>query len=470
MKRHIYKIGMMLFSLLALSACSDYLDINNDPNRATTPPINGLLASTTSNTGQNVYLLSNNITSYFVQYFASPNIASPTDTYQEVDYSTTWKAFYSNMADIYDMQRMGIEKQSPGHVGIAKVLMAMNLSMVVDVWGNVPYSQAFSGDYLRPVYDDQADLYNTMLTLLDEAVVEFGKPDADKYLTASNDFIHQGKLGNWIKTAHALKARLLNHLSKQGSYNSTAILAEIDKAYVDNLDDAQVTEFLNRSPWAQVAVDNASNLLGGWLSTNVMNAVNATTYGIVDPRRAAMTVSNKDGLYIGTPNGAGRQSSGTGNAECYLNNTTFYAKDASPLAILTFSEIKFIEAEAALRAGNATRAYTAYEAGIKANFEKVGLATEGTTYFQNPSVGVGAANLTLDLIFKEKYVALFLNPETWVDARRHDYSYKDFKLPANANSNINGFIRRVAYPSSEITTNGKNVPQVKLDDRLFWDK
>ncbi|MOA39432.1 hypothetical protein D3C78_1612140 [compost metagenome] len=65
---------------------------------------------------------------------------------------------------------------------------------------------------------------------------------------------------------------------------------------------------------------------------------------------------------------------------------------------------------------------------------------------------------------------MFLNPEAWVDARRYDYNYTNFTLPLNVNTNINGFIRRVAYPSSEIATNAKNMPQVKLDDRLFWDK
>lgn len=469
MRIHIYKISIVIFFLISLSSCSDYLDINTDPNRPTTPPINGLMASATYNTAQNVYTLGS-ITSYFTQYLASPNEASPTDVYDEVDYSTTWKAFYSNMTDIYDLKNMAIEKQSAGHKGIADVLMVMNLSLVVDVWGDVPYSQAFGGEVLRPSYDSQEELYNTMLGLLDEAIAEFAKPDADKFLTATNDFIHQADLTRWTKTAHALKARLLNHLSKQSSYDPTAVLAEIDKTYIANAEDAQVVEFLNRNPWAQVAVDNASNLLGGWLSSTIMNAMNGTTYPTVDARLAAVTLPNKNGLYVGTRNGAGRLSGGTGNDECYLENTTYYALDNSPLTIITFAEIKFIEAEAALRAGNTARAYAAYEAGIKANFAKVGLAADGITYFQNPAIGVGAANLTLDLIFKEKYVAMFLNPEAWVDARRYDYNYKDFTLPLNVNNNINGFIRRVAYPSSEITTNGKNVPQVKLDDRLFWDK
>ena len=73
-------------------------------------------------------------------------------------------------------------------------------------------------------------------------------------------------------------------------------------------------------------------------------------------------------------------------------------------------------------------------------------------------VSVGAANLTLDLIMKEKYKALFLSPETWNDARRYNYLYKDFTLPLNAVAA--GFIRRIVYPSVETSRNVANVPPV----------
>jgi hypothetical protein len=73
------------------------------------------------------------------------------------------------------------------------------------------------------------------------------------------------------------------------------------------------------------------------------------------------------------------------------------------------------------------------------------------------------------LIFKEKYVATFLQPETWTDARRYNYKYKDFSLPKNAL--LATFIRRVGYPSSEINRNKDNVPVVSsLADLLWWDK
>ncbi len=136
---------------------------------------------------------------------------------------------------------------------------------------------------------------------------------------------------------------------------------------------------------------------------------------------------------------------------------------------MTYAELKFIEAEAALAAGNPSRAYAAYLAGINANMDKlqVPAGAEKTTYITAASVG--AAGLTKDLIFKEKYVATYLNPEAWNDARRYDYAYKDFTLPQNAV--LSTFIRRLEYPTGERSKNGPNVPAISgLDQRLWWDQ
>ena len=87
----------------------------------------------------------------------------------------------------------------------------------------------------------------------------------------------------------------------------------------------------------------------------------------------------------------------------------------------------------------------------------------------HPGVLDCAEDLDLDAVFREKYRALFLNPQTWVDARRYDYGYEDFELPANAA--LDAFIRRVAYPSTEISRNAANVPDVpSLAEPLFWDQ
>jgi hypothetical protein len=201
-----------------------------------------------------------------------------------------------------------------------------------------------------------------------------------------------------------------------------------------------------------------------------VDALNGTTFGVFDPRLPKIATLTKFGDYRGTPNGAGRIGTGTDNEESYLSLDGFYSKNGAPLLIVTYSEMKFIEAEAAFRSHDLHRAYTAYLEGIKSHMDKLGVAeADRDTYVNNPVVSVGEANITLDLIFKEKYVAMFLNPEAWVDARRFDYQYKDFDLPEGAA--LSTFIRRLAYPTVEISRNGANVPGISgLDERLSFDK
>lgn len=132
--------------------------------------------------------------------------------------------------------------------------------------------------------------------------------------------------------------------------------------------------------------------------------------------------------------------------------------------------MKFIEAEAAFDVDK-SRSYQAYLDGIAAHMEMLEVPQEEIdAYLASTEVSMGVGAFTIDDILKEKWVALFLHPETWNDARRYDYQYKNMTLPANLNPNLNGeYIRRLPYPDSETSRNGNNVPSVTLLDRIFWD-
>ena len=467
-KNVIIPISLLLISVVT-GSCKKYLDINKNPNAADAPPIAGLLANTTHLTGYNVYYLSD-YTSYYAQYLASPGVSSSTDTYQQVDPSTAWGSIYNVLTDLYDMRNLGNEKGLSAYVGAADILTAINLNMGSNVWGDMPYSEAFVGvSNLSPKFDDQKALYDTCLTLLDKGIAIMQDPSSAGQLDAASDFIHGGKNAAWVKTAYAMKARMLNQLSKTSQYDAGAVLAALGNAYTSNGDDAQVTQFLVRNPWAQAAVNNAGLNLDAWLSSYFVDATNGNTYGVFDPRLPQITDTTLFHDYRGTPNGAGYQGTrNTDHAQCYVDVDKWYSSTNSPLQIITYPECLFIKAEAALRNNDMTTAYDAYLAGITADMNKLNVPADSiTNYLSKPEVAVGAANLTLSLIMKEKYVACFLMPVTWDDMRRFDYSYKDFSLPVNVT--LNTFIRRMDYPSSETTRNGLNVPNVSRTDHLWWD-
>ncbi len=462
--------SMLLFSIaIAAGSCKKYLDVNQNPNAATKPPINGLLVNTTQQTGLNVYRVSN-ITSYYVQYLANVSAGGATDTYEPIDASGTWTNLYANMTDIYDMQQLAAEQGASNYQGVAKVLMAMNLQLVHSLWGAAPFSDAFTGNTLTPTYDDAQTIFQTCLSLLDEGIAFLSNPDPGIDISKSDDLIHQGDADAWIKTAHALKARLLNQLSKTSSYDPGAILAEVAAAYSSAGDDAYITTFNVRNPWNQAALNNSQLLLDGWLSTTYVNAMNGNTFGVFDPRLPYTASLTKFGDYRGTRNGGDRVGSGIDMEESYVSLDGYYSSENSPLYIINYEEMKFIEAEAALRDGQTTVAYDAYLEGITANMNKLGVsASERDTYISNPTVSVGEANLTLALIFKQKYKALFLMPVTWDDARRFDYGYDDFTLPLNVATST--YVRRLVYPTVETSRNSGNVPTVTdVTQKLWWDQ
>lgn len=275
---------------------------------------------------------------------------------------------------------------------------------------------------------------------------------------------------NWIRTAFTIKARLLNQVSKLPAYNAVNVLSAVDSSYTSVAQESRVTIFPVRNPWATVARNQASLVLDGWLSSNFVNGMNGTTFGYTDPRLPRLTNLTRFGDYRGTRNGQGRVGTGTTNDECYLVLAGYFSGDASPLFVATFEEVKFIEAEAALRSGATTRAYTAYLAGIRASMDKIGVAAAARdVYLALPQIAVGAANLTLADVFREKYKAMFLQPVTFDDARRFNFSYTGFQLPLNAL--LASPIRRVDYPTSELSLNTGNVKSVpSLLDRLWWDQ
>lgn len=468
-----------VFTVFMVFGCSDYLDINDDPNNPTSAPLEGLMTNTTFETARNTNRVAGT-TSFFVQHFASPNEATSTDIHEAVSYATAWYNLYYNIDDLLVLTRQAEDIGAPHYAGISKVMTAYNLSLLVNMFGDVPYSDGFTDETLQPEYDSSEQIYNEMFSLLSEAITDLQASESAAS-PSNDDFIYGGDRAAWTRTAYALRARFLNHYSKLGSYDPAAVLNAVDNAFASNDEDFQMTFFdeggVTRNPWHILAVNNAGLLLGGWLSDQFVDHLSGETYGIEDPRLDYITdpASNENfpeliGEYIGTRNGAGRGNAPEQGVRAVLSVDSWYADEPTrELLMATYAEMKFIEAEAALGTDPA-RAYLAYQEGIRAHMEKLGVdEAEINDYLTSPEVAVGAANLTIDEIMKEKYVAMFLTPEAWNDARRYDYNYEGFEAPAN--SALGGeMIRLVRYPDSELQRNASNVPNRTMLDRVFWDQ
>ncbi|WP_069131136.1 SusD/RagB family nutrient-binding outer membrane lipoprotein [Rhodohalobacter halophilus] len=477
MKQSIKLLSVFVLTTLMALGCSDYLDINEDPNNPTSAPIEGLMYQTTFETTRNTQRVGST-TSFFVQHFASPNTATSTDIHEPVSYGGTWSNLYFNIGDLVTLIGQADEIGAPHYSGVAKVLKAYNLSLLVNMFGDVPYSEAFNSETLQPAYDSSESIYNVILQDINDAITELGAAESAAS-PAGDDMIFGGDLAAWTRTAYSLQARFLNHYSKLGNYDPGAVLDAVDNGFTSNDDDFEMGFFdesnASNNPWYRVAVNNAGLLLGGWLSEQTVNQLNGDTYGVFDPRIEFITepVSDEDdprfGEYVGTRNGAGRGDDPEQGVRAVLAVGSYYASGPTdPLENMTYAELKFIEAEAALADNQPVRAYEAYEEGIRSHMEKLGVDQAAIDdYWNEPEVS-DVTQFGIDKIMKEKYIATFLNPETWNDARRYDYQYADFEAPVN--SALGGeMIRLVRYPDSELQRNEANVPNRSMTDRVFWD-
>jgi hypothetical protein len=463
------KILMMSAIMLLMGACDSWIDVNENPNNPQDAPIQGLLTNITFESTLNVYR-AGSISSNYVQHLASPNPGSSSDIMEPLDYSGTWGSFYSVMSDITDLVRKSEDLGATHYAAAGQTLMALNLGMVVDMWGEVPYSEGFDFSTVTPAYDDDQALYIEVLSLLDQAIVNFGLTST--VTMGTDDFIYGGNIEKWVKFANSLKARYLLHTSGTPGYNPAAVLTAASAGMSSNLDDAKMNFFDQRfNPWAQVAINNENLLLGGWISTQFIEALDGTSYPAIDPRLPLMIGTTDAGEFIGVENGAGRGNAPEQGARSTLIPGQYYTGTLSPVLIMTYSELKFIEAEAAFSTDK-PRAYAAYLEGIRAHMQMLSVPNDQVlAYLADPSVSMGVGALTINDVFKEKWIATFLHPETWNDARRFNYAYKDMTLPQNLNPDLNNqFIRRLPYPDSEVSRNGNNVPTVTLLDRIWWNQ
>jgi hypothetical protein len=470
--KNILKTYFVVTILTLLQGCGDYLDVNTDPNRAKSISLDLMLPAAIEATSNNHYLVSST-TGQFTQHLASYFVGG-TDSYQETRMGTAWTGLYLPALSNLDlMAKQAHEQTSPYYEGIAKILQAINLGMATDAWGDVPFSLAFQGEKdLTPAFDTQEEIYTSINTLLDDAVLLLQQPTS-LFKPGVDDMVYAGKIASWIKLAYSLKARYALHLTLKDEAGAVSkALAALPLAISDTTEDFQLKyNPVNRNPWfnnVSSPITTGNFTVGP--SEQIINLMNGTYYTVIDPRLPKMFDNLKAATYSGLVNGQG----GGGNSR--LSVSTWYGRQTAPMLMVTFFETKFMEAEARFLNGQPLEAYNAYLAGITAHLRKLSVPTADIqTYITHPSVAVGSGSLTLELILKEKYIALFLNPEAWTDVRRYQYSntlYRGMDLPVNYNTALGGeFIRRVLYPTEELNRNSAEATShiVPMQTKMWWE-
>jgi hypothetical protein len=457
--------------LLAFSCSEDIMDeIDTDPNNPVDVPINMLIPNVTiavpfNVTGTDIAWYS----SIFVEQTAGVH-GQMRDADRRASINSqlgenAWAYFF--YPDIFmDLKQIIIKGSEGGseegnwhNVGVAQVLLAYSMFVTTDTWGRVPWTEAFLGsDNRYPTYDNQESIYQDMQEMLDDAIANFQKESTAS--PAGEDFIYGGDLDAWTRAAYALKARYHNRLSNIDATGSAAdALAAIGNAFTSSADDFTFDNWgadgSFRNPWYRMELERGHHALSQTLY-DLMNANN-------DPR-LALWFTQIDGAYAPALNGtAAEDQSHTQYSP--LSGSLVY--NTAPLPIMTYDEMKFIEAECHLRKASpdADAALAAYTEALDAALIRAGVDSTGRADFKSSTavVPADASGLTLDMIITQKYLALFPygSIEAYAEWRRTG-------IPAMQNPLANT-PRRFPYPQNEISGNGENVPDVTVNDGVWWD-
>lgn len=449
------KIISILFTALLFSSCSKWIDpsINVDPNNPTDVAMAQLVAPIEVNLA---YVLGGDLArigcEWTQQIAGLQSQAGDIDIYNisesDIENAWQWNLYAPGMINTKILMEKAVEKKSPHYSGIAKVLMAYHLGLTTDLWGDVPYSDALNGSsgVTKAKYDTQQTIYTTIFTLLNGAITDLSSTSS-AFAPGTDDVIYEGDLEKWLKTAYALTARYKLHLVKQnGAAAYTEALAAVAKSYTSNDDDFKVTfgsAYSNSNPIYQFTQERPGYISANSKYVSMLTATN-------DPRLSAYFDGN-----IGSGSGE-NNSKASGISEKY-------ASSESPVYLMSYAEIKFIEAEAKLKTSDIPGAVKAYNDGLKASLQREGVYN--ATWFDSNQIT--SSTISLEKIINQKYLSSFLQIETWADWRR-----TGFPSLALAKGAVTSEIpRRFPYPQSERLYNGANMPSgLTITSRVWWDK
>jgi hypothetical protein len=461
MKLKKYKSAIVIFCLIFFTtSCkkSFFTDVNINPNVVSSVPPGQLLSTVEAALAytqggdisrysslfmQQVYGNASQSQAYYI-YNVNPGV-----------FDNLWPDLYtSTMENDYSLIQISDAGNYNEYSGISRILMAYTLQVAVDLWGDIPYSEAFRGNLkdqnLHPVFDNGKALYDTITSLINVGINMLNNPAAGTLVPGGEDVIYGGNAAQWIKFAHAIKARLALHQSKGNAAMATQALAEIALSFKSNADNAQYifgTAETAANPWYQFNRDRPGDeTFSPSTLAKRMLASNDPRYNIFfDPTNE--TKGKKGNHYGG------------------LND--YYGSVNSPVEFITYDELQFASAEATLRAtGNFATAQAFYEAGIKANMEKLGVSTGAiNTYVAaNGTLPTTSVDAAIAQVASQEFIALFLNPEAWTLWRRTN-------SPALTPTAGSAIPRRLLWPQSEYSYNAANAPKTNTltSPRIFWD-
>ena len=480
--KKIYLIAI-LFPLLLVS-CEDFLDVNKDPNNPVevTPnlvlPVGQVYTAKTLQEDRGVshlgnMLMCNYSEAYGFSWYGDEFQYLVNTTFYDDLFDDAFAEALKQYADLDDL-----DAEYAYYTAIGKIMKAYHFQMLVDLFGDIPYSDALQrGGNATPTYDDAETIYSDLLVQLTDAIAMIKAADLDPSVTAVgvDDVMFGGDMAEWIRFANTLKVRILTRASDVwAAATITAELATIaaeGSGYIT--DDVLVQPgYLNETDkqntmWADLGMDVGGNV-------TLSNDATCATQYIVD-LLAANNDPRIDFIYEEPATGhlGVRQGSGAPDTHAadFVSNIGPGILKAPTMGanIFTLAESYFNQAELAFKAFGGD-AEALYDLGVTASFDYLG-AAGAAAYLAQPLAYVNYALSPnkLQAIITQKWFATngITAEQSWFDYSRTGYP---LGVPVSLLATSADRPVRLWYPSSEITGNTLNVPAQHdaFTDKIFW--
>lgn len=497
-----------LVAVTPLTSCSDYLDVNENPNYPQETTMEALLpsacASTVAQLGLNGCLIGN----MWLQHTTQGNSTNQYNT--TVNYSLSVSSYNTFFINAYantlpDLKEV-IEKSEASEAWnfwlVAKVLTAYNYHILTDMYEDIPFTEAIDHDkYPYPKYDDSKSVvYPGIIAMLDEAIARKGdalqetNPTMGKY-----DMFMNGDIDSWVKFAKNLKLKVLMRDFTANKSAVESLLAEGDFLF----EDCAMTCFEDATNKGNPFYEYNIRQLNTTQNVRACHTLCEYLITYKDPRieniyekvgKASSAETDYSVKYEGLPCGYKPAT-----AAVPLNTTSrYYQAYDDPVYLMNAAEINFLVAEAYARLENAQQAKVYYEAGVVASFNRWSasadkadafISAEGPYAFNSSStdamlkcimtqkwISYAKAN-TLDGVFDRNRTGIpaisaaetvrvsYLPQERTLTA---GYELGTLVAPATSVLEKTAYPRRLLVPNASSQYN-PNAPQTKaLDEPMWW--
>lgn len=476
------KISILLLTLFLVFSCSQNLEnLNEDTKNATVAAGETFFAGAQKNMVDMMASINvnRNVWRQFVQQITS------TTYNDEANYTISgrripdglWATIYRDVLKDLDESATIITATAPigtagataqkNQLAIIEVMNVYAYSVLVETFGDVPYTEALDFTNVLPKYDDGKTVYLDLIARLSAAIANM---DASGDSFGDSDLIYGGDVASWKKFANSLKLRMgLVIIDADPALGASTVQAAASGAFTSNADNA-ILNYLNSTPntnpmWVDLVQSGRLDFIVAKPFVDQMNALN-------DPRRTVYFDDNVSTGYVGAVYGLNSSYS-----EFSHIGDMFYVSTL-PHILLDYSNVEFMMAEAAERGiSGFTNPAAHYASAITASFDYYEVPG-AATYLLQPTVAYTTATGTWQQkIGTQKWIALYNQGfNAWTEFRRLDYPA--LVAPPTADDAADGVVpRRFTYPIGEQTLNGANYTAAasaiggdKMATKLFWDK